>query len=418
MNFLNQPAPAELAPPPAVAADRLGKKYAKSLGQSLRYGLADIGRELMLQKEAPPRLRPGEFWALENVSFDLKPGEALALIGRNGSGKSTLLKMLCGLAKPDAGTLTIRGRMATLIELGAGFDPILSGRENVYINASILGLPREAVHDLLPAIIEFSGLRDFMETPVKYYSSGMRARLAYSIATKLAPDIFLVDEVLAVGDSDFRLKCLRNMAQFVDQGGSLVFVSHSAQQIQMICNRGLVIDSGKVLCQGTALEALDFYHRHEPSLPPAAAETFIPPEKPPCSIASVHIEPTGPSGTIRTGEPVAITLTAEVREEINLTASLAIMARDLMTIVAIEQSALQRCAPGRHAFRFLIPHLPLMPGLFHLRAGLNEGEREIPIADFGVHSAPASFAVTGDPSPSHVRAQALGQLVRIGGSWQ
>jgi lipopolysaccharide transport system ATP-binding protein len=405
------------SPQPVVSVSNVGKKFAKSLGQTLRYGLADISGDLLMLKGKSKVLRPGEFWALDDVSFEIQRGEALAIIGRNGSGKSTLLKLLYGLIKPDVGEITIRGRMAAIIELGAGFDPILSGCENVFINASILGLSREEVEELLPAIIEFSGLRDFMETPVKFYSSGMRARLAYSIATNLSPDIFLVDEVLAVGDTEFRQKCLRNMVNYVEDGGSLILVSHTSVQIQSVCDRGIVLDSGKSCFTGTALEALDHYYRsglHRQDQPPARLEPL---ENADCTIEAVQIDPDPDTGAIRTGREFSLTITAVLQREAEIVASISILARDLLTVVATENSGLRCCAPGRHAFRFLIAALPLMPGLFHLRGALREGERLLPLATFGFQDSPRSFLVGGDPTRENVRAQAMAQLVRIEGKW-
>jgi lipopolysaccharide transport system ATP-binding protein len=403
---------------PVVTVSRVGKKFAKSLGQTLRYGLVDIGREFLFQGEAAPALRTGEFWALDDVSFELKRGEALAIIGRNGSGKSTLLKLLYGLIKPDAGEISIRGRMAALIELGAGFDPILSGQENVYINASILGLSREEVDEVLPAIIKFSGLRDFMGTPVKFYSTGMRARLAFSIATNLSPDIFLVDEVLAVGDMEFRQKCLRNMVSFVENGGSLILVSHTANQIQMVCNRGIVIDSGKLVCEGSALEALDHYYSKDlhrelrPSLKLQPTETLD------CSISSVEIEPNPETGAIRTGREFSVSITAHFEREAQVVASLSILARDLLTVVAIESSETpRRCGPGIHVFRFYLSNLPLMPGVFHVRGALRDSPNLLPLAHFGIMESPMSFLVGGEPTREKARALATGQLVRLEGRW-
>lgn len=401
-----------------VSVCHAGKKYAKSLGQSLRYGIADIAGEFLLSQSTTTSLRMGEFWAIDDLSFEVKRGEALAVIGRNGSGKSTLLKLLYGLIKPDCGTITVRGRLAALIELGAGFDPLLSGSENVYINASVLGLKRGEVDELLPAIIEFSGLRDFMETPVKFYSSGMRARLAYSIATNLSPDIFLVDEVLAVGDADFRQKCLRNMVAFVENGGCLIFVSHTANQIQMLCNHGIVIDSGKLVCAGTALEALDYYYQSDLRLPAAVKAEFSSQQPADCVISSVEIKGPHDGDSIRTGESVSIVVVADFKREADAVAIISILARDLLTVIASESSGTPiRCGQGRHVFRFSMPSVPLMPGLFHVRASVREGERLLPLASFGVSEAPRSFLVTGEPNVQNVDSRARGQLIRIQGKW-
>jgi lipopolysaccharide transport system ATP-binding protein len=408
---------------PVVSVSGVGKKFAKSLGQTLRYGLADISHDLLLQEDKPKVLRPGEFWALDDVSFEIQRGEALAIIGRNGSGKSTLLKLLYGLIKPDVGEITIRGRMAAIIELGAGFDPILSGRENVYINASILGLSREEVDDILPAIIEFSDLHDFIDTPVKFYSSGMHARLAYSIASNLSPDIFLVDEVLAVGDFEFRQKCLRHMQGFVENGGTLLFVSHAAPQIQMLCNRGLVLENGRSVFQGTALEALDHYyandlHRQAELATQAEGLQFGPPQCSEYRIESLTIEPSRADGVIRTGDEVSIVVTAEFLEESKAFAVISILNRDLFTVVALEDSgAPVLCRKGKNSFRFKIPNLPLMPGLFHIRAVIREGGSQIPLATFGLENPPARFLVTGEPTEANILGLSLGQLVRIEGSW-
>src|SRR5882724_5212117 len=198
---------------PVVSVSNLSKKYCRELRRTMWYGLGDIAREFFwrLGQNEPGVLRQAEFWSLKNVSFELRRGESLAVIGANGAGKSTLLKVLYGLIKPDAGQVRIRGRISALIELGTGFNPVLSGRENVYVNAAILGLTRRQASLFLDRIAEFAGLHEFMETPVQYYSSGMKARLSYEVAAHLNPDVLLVDEVLAVGDFSYQRKCVNHM---------------------------------------------------------------------------------------------------------------------------------------------------------------------------------------------------------------
>lgn len=401
-----------------VEVSGIGKKFARSLRASLRYGLADMGRDLLLQDGSTPSLRPDEFWAVDGVSFEVRPGEAIAVIGRNGSGKSTLLKMLHGLVKPDAGGIRIRGRLAAMIELGAGFDPILTGRENAFLAGSLTGIHSAEMDDLIPAIADFSGLADVLDTPVKFYSSGMRARLAYSIAASVSPDIFLVDEVLAVGDADFRQKCLRNMSDFVDRGGILIFVSHVAQQIQAVCNRGIVLESGRLVHEGTALEALDDYFRRELERPRSHAEARAPAPDAGAHIVAINVHAADDAPAILTGGRIAVELVCECREQLDLSGTITILGRDVSTVVAIEHSGPpRRCGPGRHVFRFIIPTLPLMPGLFHLRGNLRAGDRQIPIATFGLDQAPKQLVVSGDPTRANVRALATGQLVRIEGEW-
>ena len=182
-----------------VRADHVSKKYCKSLRTSMRYGIEDIGRNLLGLRSRSERLRPGEFWALEDVSFEVRRGEAVGIIGPNGSGKTTLLKLLNGIFWPDRGKITVRGRVSVLIELGAGFHSSLTGRENIYINAAILGMTKQETDDRFDAIVDFADIGDFIDTPVKYYSSGMFVRLGFAVAVHCDPDLLLIDEVLAVG---------------------------------------------------------------------------------------------------------------------------------------------------------------------------------------------------------------------------
>ena len=194
-----------------VVCRGLSKRFCRNLKRSLVYGVRDIAAESVGRRSALGRLRQYEFWALDDVSFTVRRGEMLGLIGQNGSGKSTLLKMLNGLMKPDGGVLTMRGEVQALIELGAGFNPILSGRENVRINASVLGLTKAQIDRVLPSIVEFAGLENFIDAPVQNYSSGMKARLGFAVVSQLDPDVLLIDEVLAVGDTAFQEKCMRRM---------------------------------------------------------------------------------------------------------------------------------------------------------------------------------------------------------------
>ena len=232
---------------PVISATRLSKRYCRDLRRSLWYGLGDIAREITRRSahDRSVELREAEFWALKDVSFELGRGESLAVIGANGAGKSTLLKVLYGLVKPDAGRVRIAGRVGALIELGTGFNPVLSGRENVYVNAAILGFSRAKVERLMDEITDFAGIGEFIDTPVQYYSSGMQARLTYAVAAHMTPDVLLVDEVLAVGDIAFQHKCFTHMQRYLDAGGSLLFVSHNPYQIQAICRRGIVLEKGQ-----------------------------------------------------------------------------------------------------------------------------------------------------------------------------
>jgi ABC-type polysaccharide/polyol phosphate transport system ATPase subunit len=245
--------------PELVVSTGLSKRFCRSLKQSLWHGVRDLAAEAVGRRSAPGRLRQHEFWALKDVDFTVRRGEMLGLVGENGSGKSTLLKMLNGLMKPDGGTLTTRGEVQALIELGAGFNPILSGRENVYVNASVLGLRKAEVDRVFPDIVEFAGLGDSIDAPVQNYSSGMKARLGFSVVSQLDPDVLLIDEVLAVGDTAFQEKCMRRMDALRKSDKAIVFVTHSLYQVEALCDSALWLDAGRVREYGPAGEVVRAY---------------------------------------------------------------------------------------------------------------------------------------------------------------
>ncbi|MBF0196054.1 MAG: ABC transporter ATP-binding protein, partial [Magnetococcales bacterium] len=215
---------------PLIRVDGVAKKFCRHLKRSLLYGLQDVGREMMGRKRSE-NLRKEEFWAIDDVSFTVNRGEILGLVGHNGCGKTTMLRLINGLLMPDKGSITIRGQVGALIQLGAGFSPILSGRENIHINAAVLGIPTSEVNKKLDDIIEFADIGKFIEAPVRTYSSGMRARLGFAVAIHMNPDILLVDEVLAVGDLMFRNKAMERMMAMANSGVAVVFVSHNLAQV-------------------------------------------------------------------------------------------------------------------------------------------------------------------------------------------
>lgn len=243
-----------------IHAENVSKKFCRSLKRSLWYGLQDMSTEALGRKGNHDQLRTDEFWAVNNVSFELRRGESLGLIGRNGAGKTTLLKILNGLIKPDHGRIVMRGRVGALIALGSGFNPILTGRENVYVNASILGLSKRQIDAKIDEIIDFAELREFIDAPVRSYSSGMTVRLGFAVAAVLQPDILLLDEVLAVGDLWFREKCILRISQLL-QRCAVIFVSHNSPQIERICNQAILLERGSVKFAGLPLDALRLYHQ-------------------------------------------------------------------------------------------------------------------------------------------------------------
>jgi lipopolysaccharide transport system ATP-binding protein len=244
-----------------IKVEGVSKKFCRDLKKSLWYGMQDLGSEILGRPHGSKReLRSEEFWAVKDVSFELKRGECLGLIGRNGAGKTTLLRMLNGLIKPDRGRVELRGRVGALIALGAGFNPILTGRENIYVNASILGLSKADVDSKLDEIIQFAEIDEFIDMPVQGYSSGMSVRLGFSVAAILIePDILFLDEVLAVGDIGFTIKCL-NVVRGLAQRSAVVFVSHNMQYISAFCTRVMVLDRGGMLLDAAhPAEGIDCY---------------------------------------------------------------------------------------------------------------------------------------------------------------
>jgi len=234
-----------------VRVQGASKKFCLSLKKSLYYGLIDMGNELIGRRHGGTgALRPKEFWAVRDVSFEIRRGECLALIGRNGAGKTTLLKMLNGLIKPDAGRIEMHGRVGAMIALGAGFNPILTGRENIFVNASVLGLSKSEIDAKLDEIIAFAEIDSFIDTPVQNYSSGMAVRLGFAVAASIVPDILLIDEVLAVGDISFVFKCLNRISEILPRC-AVIFVSHSMPFVSRICTSVLVLEHGKEKYAGT-----------------------------------------------------------------------------------------------------------------------------------------------------------------------
>lgn len=248
----------------AIRAEGLGKKY--NLGSGDRYGTlrdslgnlaaSTIGR---LTRKRSQQLDRNEIWALQDVSFRLTEGESMGLIGRNGAGKSTLLKILARVTEPSAGQAVIRGRVGSLLEVGTGFHPELTGRDNIYLNGAVLGMRRSEIRHRFGEIVGFAGVERFIDTPVKRYSSGMYLRLAFAVAAHLETEVLLVDEVLAVGDAAFQLQCLAKMQDVTRQGRSVVFVSHNMENISRLCTRAVLIDQGSVAYIGTTQQTVERY---------------------------------------------------------------------------------------------------------------------------------------------------------------
>lgn len=238
----------------AIKVSQLGKRYTigKQKDANLRSTLSSIFKSAATKGD--------DFWAIQDINFEISKGDIVGIIGKNGAGKSTLLKVLSQITKPTTGRIEINGRVASLLEVGTGFHPELTGRENIYLNGTILGMTRKEVKEKFDAIVEFSGVKKFIDTPVKHYSSGMYVRLAFSVAAHLEPEILIIDEVLAVGDAEFQKKCIGKMSDVAAEGRTVLFVSHNIAAIKELCTKGIVLNKGQIVFEGNQLEAAEAYH--------------------------------------------------------------------------------------------------------------------------------------------------------------
>ena len=399
-----------------LAVSGLSKKYARQLRTALAYGVRDMARELLPGRSAPARLRSGEFWALHDVSFELSRGEALAVVGANGAGKSTLLKLLAGLIKPDEGEVRISGRAEALIELGIGFNPLLTGRENIKVGAAVHGIRRADAARLLEEVIAFSELTDYVDSPVQTYSSGMKARLAFALAAHLNPDILLVDEILAVGDIAFQRKCMTHMIAYVENGGTLLFVSHNAYQVQTLCRRGILLDRGRLAYAGTSVEALN--HLFELRLSAETPARGGGGRDGPVTIESLAVEGSGRDGSPRCGEPARVTLRYRAEKAIDVGWGFSIWTGDQQICVT---SAFgpepRRLEAGAGALRCEIPRLPLVGGRYVVRATIVDGRTVQTLARLGANGDGQVVDVRSKPDAMmNARMQAQ-ELVTIDVDW-
>lgn len=253
---------------PAIRVDSISKRYNLGIGPAGDLNLTESLKRMVKSTARKVRslVRPGAdaddpngFWAVKDISFEVMPGEAVGVIGRNGAGKSTLFKLLSRITEPTRGRIELRGRMGSLLEVGTGFHPELSGRENIYMNGSILGMTRREIHAKFDQIVEFSEVGRFLDTPVKRYSSGMYVRLAFAVVAHLEPEILVIDEVLAVGDATFQKRCIDRMIQLAQSGKTILFVSHNMQQIPRLCQRAVMLERGQLVEVGTAAAVTQSY---------------------------------------------------------------------------------------------------------------------------------------------------------------
>jgi lipopolysaccharide transport system ATP-binding protein len=383
-----------------IEASGVSKKYCRDFRLSLRYAIHDVMSGL-LPGQDPAVLRTHEFWAVRDVSLTLRRGESLGVIGSNGAGKSTLLKMLTGQRTLTAGRVVVRGRVVAMTELGLGFDPVLTGRENAYVNAAVFGVPRAQVEPFIDAIIDFAGLRELIDSSVQTYSSGMKARLGFAVAAHLNPDILVVDEVLAVGDFAFRRKCVEHVRGFLLRGGSMILVAHDPGLIQSICNRCLVLESGRVIFDGAPVEGVDLHFQMGQAPAPDGPGRPGPTAEQPIVVEAFEVAPEG-NGPLATGGPAIVTLRCRSLIEAKLGWGFSICTGNLLSTVFSCALGLEGGGVpihrGLNEFRCRIPSLPLRPAVYAIRGGVSDSSTNIAMAVLGYQDAPSFFTV----GPDHV----------------
>lgn len=406
-----------------VEVRALSKKYCRALKKSLWYALHDIGKEVTGRVQNAEPLRAGEFWALRNVSFSLSSGDTLGLLGRNGAGKTTLLRVLSGVIRPDIGFARVRGAVAPLIELGAGFSPVLTGRENIYVNAAILGLSGRIVNGIIEEIVDFAEISDFIDIPVQSYSEGMKTRLGFSVAAHLNPDVMLVDEALAVGDLGFQRKCLKRISRYVSEGGILVFVSHNMHLIQSICQRSLVLDDGEVVFDGPTAGAIERYARLNESLKAngSAATSTDPTETNPVIIDALSVEAVD-AAEICLGGSIRLTLAYRaLRNMESVTWGFSLWTHEpevrIATSVAKYDGKNQQLRGGSGVLSCVVRNLPLVPRTYCVKSGIYDSVTGWPIARFGWENAATAFEIKGATTEANSRHRIDNDIINLDVRW-
>jgi lipopolysaccharide transport system ATP-binding protein len=363
----------------AIRVQNFGKHYrlgtAGRVDRNLTETLVETAKGLFSFLRSRSR-NSTDFWALREVSFDVEPGEVVGIIGRNGAGKSTLLKLLSRITEPSTGRAEIRGRLGSLLEVGTGFHPELTGRENIYLNGSILGMSRFEIQKHFDEIVAFADLEKFLDTPVKRYSSGMYVRLAFAIAAHLQPEILILDEVLAVGDAQFQKKCLSKMKDVSRDGKTVLFVSHDLSAIRRLCKRAILLSQGRLIADGDTDSVAATYLNTEAQIvqPGQAIDLSQLPRRGTREVSfkaiSLRGHPTDSSSPLRTQSPLVAELTLEAdHERVVDGISLILFDRGGYKLINADTIRLERewkLKSGENRLEFRLPSLPLQPGIYIL----------------------------------------------------
>jgi lipopolysaccharide transport system ATP-binding protein len=401
-----------------IRAENLGKRY--RLGERERYvALRDILARAVTSpfqvfrrpNTSPPKGKASHFWALSDVSFEIHQGDVIGIVGRNGAGKSTLLKILARVTKPTRGVVQIRGRLSSLLEVGTGFHPELTGRENTYLNGAILGMSRLEIERKFDEIIAFAEIEKFVDTPVKHYSSGMYVRLAFSVAAHLEPDILLVDEVLAVGDVAFQKKCLGRMGDVARRGRTVLFVSHNMAAITSLCKTVMVLDQGRVKTMGRTQQAINEYlvdamDRNTVIYNMEGVRRIVPELSMLVEFLTLELE--GFPGKL-------VPADADICLRIRLRGNEAVAdARIYLTIYAVDGTAVGSCSGPQlqplqkgdvGTYRLLLPNPGLAPGLYRCGLGVGTGNEQVGLRQFDVVEDVLHFEVLAPPGQDGTKSE-------------
>jgi lipopolysaccharide transport system ATP-binding protein len=368
---------------PIISAEGLGKRYVirheqqepyVALRDVLAEGTRRLGRRLLHPKQSAATVTREEFWALRDVSFEMKEGDRLGIIGRNGAGKSTLLKLLSRITEPSEGRITLRGRVASLLEVGTGFHPELTGRENITLNGVILGMTRQEIRRKFDEIVEFAGIETFLDTPVKRYSSGMYMRLAFAVAAHLECEILIVDEVLAVGDAAFQQKCLGKMQEVGEQGRTVLFVSHNMGAIAQFCSAAILLEQGSIVAQGDVQGVIGAYFRRGRESTHMRDRDFIGPLAGKIHFRSLLVNGSSDGADVSPADEITFTVLGYCDERVPRFRISLVLYRDGIRLATLhdcqEPSALEK---GRFEFRIVVPQFHLRPGSYSIALGGHDG---------------------------------------------
>ena len=378
-----------------VVFDHVWKKFRRGERHDSLRDLVPAVASRLLRRRPADALADQEFWATRDVSFEVGPGEALGIIGPNGAGKSTILKLLTKILRPTRGHMTIEGRVGALIEVAAGFHPDLTGRENVFLQGAIMGMPRVEIAHKFAAIVEFSGVEEFIDTPVKRYSSGMNARLGFAIAAHLDPDVLLIDEVLSVGDVGFQERCVARMRELLTRGVPLVFVSHNLAAVVDLCTRAIFVERGQVQFDGRPAEAVAQFRQSRPSV--HESDGTAPPS--PIRITGVDLLQAGgdSSALFRTDHAMTI----RIRYRATVPVAQPLVAVDIHGIDGVYcagiNTRMDDCPlgtlDGDGHVDLVIPRLALLPGAYSISAGILDPQGLRPL---DLQSRAYPFSVVSD----------------------